>query len=170
MSWKEGELRENWKFFGKLGFWGKRQRRGVHVRTLEKGSRGAERCFGGIFGNRAELRREWCWGNWDLIVFCVLGVEPRKGVEEGGPMCAFCVNWGRSACEWGDQLGYGTRWAVLRRGCTGGGLPLKPCKEPGVSLWLCKGRGVWLNTLLAYKGYWVCKMVGLLKVTREFPW
>jgi hypothetical protein len=91
MSWKEGELRENWKFFGKLGFWGKRQRRGVDVRTLEKGSRGGERCFGGIFGNRAELRREWCWGNWDLIVFCVLGVEPRKGVEEGGPMvCVLC--------------------------------------------------------------------------------
>jgi hypothetical protein len=49
--------------FGFLFFWRKFQRRGVNVNTLEIGSRGAEKCIGGISRIYAELRREFIWGN-----------------------------------------------------------------------------------------------------------
>jgi hypothetical protein len=44
--------------------------------------------FGGILGNRAELRRELFWGNLNLDFFGVLGGGPRRVTEEGGQWCA----------------------------------------------------------------------------------
>jgi hypothetical protein len=40
-------------------------------------------------GIYAVLRREMFWGNLDLMVFLVLGGDPRGDTEEGGPCCAF---------------------------------------------------------------------------------
>jgi hypothetical protein len=39
-------------------FWGNLSRRGTHVSTLKNGSRGGKKCFGGISGFYAVLRRE----------------------------------------------------------------------------------------------------------------
>jgi hypothetical protein len=41
----------------------------------------------------AELRRELRWGNLRGVVFCVLGVCPRRLGEEGGQLMFLCV-WG----------------------------------------------------------------------------
>jgi hypothetical protein len=41
-------MNEIGKNFGVLFFWRKLQRRGTHVNTLKIGSRGAEKCIGGI--------------------------------------------------------------------------------------------------------------------------
>jgi hypothetical protein len=71
-----------------LGFFGVGQRRGVHVSTPEIGSRGELFCFGGILDSHADLRREIVWGNLDLVIFGVVGVVPRKSIEEGDH-CAF---------------------------------------------------------------------------------
>jgi hypothetical protein len=72
-----------------IGFWGLEflgefQRRGVHVSTPKNGSRGAEKCFGGIQRFYAELRREFFWENWDLMFFWVFFGFPRGDTEEGG--------------------------------------------------------------------------------------
>jgi hypothetical protein len=53
--------------------------------------------FGGILGNRAELRREFFWGNLNLDFFGVLGGGPRGSTEEGGPMVC---NWGNFRLIW----------------------------------------------------------------------
>jgi hypothetical protein len=37
----------------------------------------------------ADLRREFWWGNLDLMFFGVLGGDPRSAIEEGGHWCAF---------------------------------------------------------------------------------
>jgi hypothetical protein len=58
MGWEMGQLDGTWKVFGKLGILGPGQRRGVHVKIPEIGSRDGEKCFGGIMGFYAELRRE----------------------------------------------------------------------------------------------------------------
>jgi hypothetical protein len=42
-------------------------------------------------GIYAELRREFFWGNWNLVFFEVMGGYPRGATEEGGTMCVF---WG----------------------------------------------------------------------------
>jgi hypothetical protein len=77
-------------FFG--WFFGRAvQRRGTRVSTPKNGSRGALFVFGGILGFCAELRREFKWRNLDLFFFWFLVVGPRRGGEEGGPLCAF---WG----------------------------------------------------------------------------
>jgi hypothetical protein len=47
-----------------LDFGGTVQRRGVHVKTPEIGSRDAQKCFWGNLGFYAELRRELFWGFW----------------------------------------------------------------------------------------------------------
>jgi hypothetical protein len=59
------------------------QRRGVDVRIPKIGSRGACFCFGGIWGVYAVLRREFCWGNLDLMFFWLLLWDPRGSVEGG---------------------------------------------------------------------------------------
>jgi hypothetical protein len=70
--------------FGVLFFWRKFQRRGVHVNILEKGSRGAGKCSGGISRIYAELRRELLWGNLSWGFFGFLVGVPRRVTEEGG--------------------------------------------------------------------------------------
>jgi hypothetical protein len=85
-------LKEFWEF----GFWGKVQRRGVHVNTPKRGSRGEEICFGGIWGFYAELRREFNRGNLNLDFFGVLAVVPREVIEEGGQVVFICVHLGCS--------------------------------------------------------------------------
>jgi hypothetical protein len=62
-------LEVGWKDFGKLGFLGAGQRRGAHVNVPEIGSRDGLLCFGGILGVYAELRREFYWGNLNLVFF-----------------------------------------------------------------------------------------------------
>jgi hypothetical protein len=64
------------------------------VRTPEIGSRGALFCFGGIWGFHADLRRELCWGIWDLGVFEGLFVGPREVIEEGGHLLCNFVRLG----------------------------------------------------------------------------
>jgi hypothetical protein len=61
------------------------QRRGVHVNTPEKGSRGDAFCFGGIYEIHADLRREFKWGNLIWGIFEVLGVSPRGVMRRGDP-------------------------------------------------------------------------------------
>jgi hypothetical protein len=65
---------------------GELQRRGVHVSTLEIGSRGDKKCFGGIYGFYADLRREVDWRDLKWDFFCVLVGGPRELTEEGGPL------------------------------------------------------------------------------------
>jgi hypothetical protein len=66
------------------------------------GSRGAVLCFGGIWGCHADLRREFVWGNFNLLFFWVLGGSPRRAVEEGGHLCSLCVIWGTNCVNWGN--------------------------------------------------------------------
>jgi hypothetical protein len=65
---------------------GELQRRGAHVSTPERGSRGACLYFGGILGSHADLRREMRWGNLGLAFFWVLLGDPRGGNEGGGQL------------------------------------------------------------------------------------
>jgi hypothetical protein len=60
------------------------QRRGAHVSIPKIGSRDGQKCFGGIMGFHADLRREYFWGNLDLGFLGVLLVGPREAGEEGG--------------------------------------------------------------------------------------
>jgi hypothetical protein len=46
-----------------IRFWGNLSRRGTDVNTPKRGSRGEVKCFGGIWGPHADLRRELWWGN-----------------------------------------------------------------------------------------------------------
>jgi hypothetical protein len=62
------------------------QRRGTRENTPEIGSRVGEKCFGGIWGNHAELRRDLFWGNLIWVIFWVLAGDPREAVEEGGQL------------------------------------------------------------------------------------
>jgi hypothetical protein len=50
-----GQMGEIGKEFWVVWFWGKIQRRGVHVSPPKRGSRAGELCFGGILGFNAEL-------------------------------------------------------------------------------------------------------------------
>jgi hypothetical protein len=60
------------------------------VRTPKIGSRVGQKCFGGILGFHAVLRRDFEWGNLNWEFFGVLLVSPRGACEEGGPfMCRF---------------------------------------------------------------------------------
>jgi hypothetical protein len=77
-------LNEGWKVFGNFGILGEFQRRGVHVSTPKIGSRDGIKCFGGILGFHADLRRELERGNFKLGFFGVLLVGPRGATEEGG--------------------------------------------------------------------------------------
>jgi hypothetical protein len=80
----------NWINFGIGIFWRQVQRRGTHVNTPKKGSRGDAFCLGGILGFHADLRREIKWGNLKWDSFGVLFGGPRRSTEEGGPfMCQF---------------------------------------------------------------------------------
>jgi hypothetical protein len=88
-----GQMELDRKVLGIWKFLEGGQRRGAHVSVPKIGSRGAHLCFGGISGSYADLRREWVWGNLDLMVFWFLGVSPREVTEEGGTFvrspCAF---------------------------------------------------------------------------------
>jgi hypothetical protein len=84
-----------------LGFWRKFQRRGVHVNTPKKGSRGDAFCLGGIIGFYAELRREFGWRNLNWCFFEVVGVSPRRGGEEGDLFVCFLVRLGEFLCRIG---------------------------------------------------------------------
>jgi hypothetical protein len=79
-----GQLSEDWKDLGDFVIWGNVRRRGADVNVPEIGSRGACLCIGGISGFCAELRREMEWGNLNLMVFGILGGNPREACEEGG--------------------------------------------------------------------------------------
>jgi hypothetical protein len=82
-----------------FGIFGRKlSRRGVHVKPPERGSRDGIKCFGGIRGSYAVLRREFDWGNLDLLFFGVLGGCPREVVEEGGPLCVPFVRLGELSC------------------------------------------------------------------------
>jgi hypothetical protein len=73
-------------------FWGNLSRRGTHVNTPKKGSRGEEKCLGEFRGVYAELRRKFEWGNLKLDFFGLLPGVPRVLIEEGGHfMCFTCV-------------------------------------------------------------------------------
>jgi hypothetical protein len=99
---------EKWLIFGGLdGSWiefleiwvlGRVQRRGTDVNPLKIGSRDGVKCFGGISGFYAELRRECFWRNWNLVIFGVLLGDPRRGGEEGGPLCVPFVCLGEFKC------------------------------------------------------------------------
>jgi hypothetical protein len=80
---------------------GRVQRRGVHVNIPKIGSRVGIKCFGGISGFYAELRRECFWRNWNLVIFEVLVEGPRREVRRGD-RCVFlsCV-WGNLSVELG---------------------------------------------------------------------
>jgi hypothetical protein len=93
-----GEFGLNCIEFGNFGFWRKSQRRGTHVSTLEIGSRGANKCFGGIYGFYADLRREIDWRNLKLEFFGVLLVGPRKLTEEGGQLVLLFCKFGEFNC------------------------------------------------------------------------
>jgi hypothetical protein len=99
-------------------FEGPVQRRGGRVNTPEIGSRDGINCFGGISGFHAELRREFKWGNFNLVVFGFLGGGPRGTVRRGGTMVFI----------WGNVLGYFPEcgWGNMR-----------------VSLRIVQGRGVY---------------------------
>jgi hypothetical protein len=81
---------------------GRVQRRGTHVNTPEIGSRGEEIVFGGIWGIHADLRRDLKWGNLVLMVFLVLGRDPRELIEEGGQLVLLFVLLGEF---WRNSLG-----------------------------------------------------------------
>jgi hypothetical protein len=83
------------------------QRRGAHVSVPEIGSRGEVLCFGGILGIHAELRREFNWGNWNLVVFGLLGGSPRGCIEEGGPVVCF---WENLSAPWVGLIGGTPGW------------------------------------------------------------
>jgi hypothetical protein len=87
-----GQLEEFWELLSDWIFWGKIQRRGTHVNSPKIGSRGEEKCFGGIQRFYAELRRELFGGNLNLLFFGVLVEVPREVTEEGGQLCfTLCV-------------------------------------------------------------------------------
>jgi hypothetical protein len=66
------------------------------VSTLEIGSRGDIFCFWGNLRFYAELRREFGWGNFDLVFLEDLFVGPRRGWEEGGPFSVPLSDLGES--------------------------------------------------------------------------
>jgi hypothetical protein len=68
-GWIGGQLNGIRIDFGGLDFWRKFQRRGAHVNTPELGSRGEESCFGGILRIRADLRRDFVGGDFNLGFF-----------------------------------------------------------------------------------------------------
>jgi hypothetical protein len=72
-----------WKILGCWFFWGNLSRRGTHVNIPKIGSRAGEKCFGGILGIHAVLRREIKWRNWDLGFLGVFLVVPLGATEEG---------------------------------------------------------------------------------------
>jgi hypothetical protein len=84
-----GLFGREWNDFFAGFFWDPVQRRGVHVNTPKIGSRVGVFCFGGILEFCAELRREFKWGNLNLMVFRFLGGCPRGTIEEGGRLCVF---------------------------------------------------------------------------------
>jgi hypothetical protein len=88
-----GQMDEIWKVFEDLCVWGKVQRRGTDVIVPEIGSRGEEKCFGGISGFHAVLRREFGWGNLDLVNLGFLSGGLTWGWRRGGNLCAIWV-WG----------------------------------------------------------------------------
>jgi hypothetical protein len=88
-----GQLDEIWKVFEDLCVWRKLQRRGTHVNVPEIGSRGEEKCFGGISGIYAVLRREFGWGNLDLVNLGFLSGGLTWGWRRGDHLCAIWV-WG----------------------------------------------------------------------------
>jgi hypothetical protein len=79
-----GVLDGLWKVFGNFGILGEFQRRGVDVSTPKIGSRDGIKCFGGILGFHADLRRELERGNFKLDFFGVLLGVLRGSLEEGG--------------------------------------------------------------------------------------
>jgi hypothetical protein len=78
-----------WKFLGFGIFESQVQRRGGRVNTLKIGSRAGQKCFGGILGFYAELRRDWEWGNLNLGFFEDLFGGPRGATEEGDQWCVW---------------------------------------------------------------------------------
>jgi hypothetical protein len=118
-------LAGNWINFGFGIFWRQVQRRGTHVNTPKKGSRGDAFCFGGILGFHAELRREINWGNLKWDSFGVLFGGPRRDTEEGGPfMCQFVhlgEFWGVLFCKskWGYQRCTGNEVFTLKNNLKG---------------------------------------------------
>jgi hypothetical protein len=86
-----GDLDGFWEFLRDWDFWGRLQRRGVHVNIPKIGSRDGEKCSGGIQRFYAELRRELVWGNLNLAFFGFLGGSPRGAVEEGDHLCFLCA-------------------------------------------------------------------------------
>jgi hypothetical protein len=88
---KSGSIEGIWKFLTGWVFWRKIQRRGTHVSTPKKGSRGDAFCIGGILGFYAVLRRDFKRGNFILGFFVVLLVVLRRCIEEGGQLvCTLC--------------------------------------------------------------------------------
>jgi hypothetical protein len=81
-----------------LGIWGSGQRRGTHVSVPKIGSRVGIKCFGGIWGFHAVLRRELNRRNLDLAFFWLLGGCPRGSVEEGGQFVFPFVCLGEFKC------------------------------------------------------------------------
>jgi hypothetical protein len=105
------------------------QRRGTHVSVPEIGSRDGQLNFGGIWESYADLRREIKGGDFNLGVFCVLGVGPRKCVEEGGPFSVICVFGELTYCGWGDLKG--VRGGVFSQERTSGASCLVPGRHRG---------------------------------------
>jgi hypothetical protein len=91
-GWIGGQLNGIGKEFWDWDFEEEIQRRGVDVNVPEIGSRVGQKCFGGISGFHAVLRRELFWGNLNLLFFWFMGVGPRGDTEEGGHYVFFvCV-------------------------------------------------------------------------------
>jgi hypothetical protein len=81
-------LAGNWIEFWELEFWGKLQRRGVHVNIPEIGSRGGQKCFWGNLGFYAELRRELVVGFGDVSILVGFGGISTWLSGGGGALCA----------------------------------------------------------------------------------
>jgi hypothetical protein len=98
-----GQCREFGKFEGFLEFWGKVQRRGVHVKPPEIGSRDGVLCFWGNLRIHAELRRNLYMAIWDLRDFWrIWAVVPREAGGGGALLCILRVLLGEYWCwlEW----------------------------------------------------------------------
>jgi hypothetical protein len=67
------------------------------------------------------LRRELRWRNLDLTIFEVVGGNPRKSTEEGGPLLCVWGNLGELSCKWGDLRG----GLFTRKNCEGRGVSLQ---------------------------------------------
>jgi hypothetical protein len=107
-----------WNGFEDLVFWGKIQRRGVDVNVPKIGSRVGGLCFGGILGIYAELRREFGWGNLDLVNLGFLSSGLTWGWRRGGNLCAIWV-WGVDSKVRG-ALAYGVHGrGFVRCKCSG---------------------------------------------------